>query len=182
MSFRRASMSVQYELFMFNSTLVEMMHMKPVTPYEKLLFNALLQSFLIAVRNLHEFLYPNIKRKPTDLASNDFFTAPDQWRPLPMPDAWANQQVIRIIHKSMAHLTWHRARKLKPDWEPLNIALAITPTLGRFLETASPRRIDSQLKDSFGMHKDRLRKLCKKNRIDMNDPPTKFVSFVSTRF
>jgi len=178
-------MTVQFELWMLSGTIIELDSIdqrkdKAKGTYE-LVHNALLHSFLLAARNIHEFLFTENKKKDTDLIAQDFFDDPSQWSPS-QEGPWKDQKVISVIHKSLAHMTWHRSRQIKPDWRALDIAVVITRTLGQFLDAAPRRRIDRRLKDSFVIHCRGLAKLCKKNKVRIDLPPTSFFSFVASRF
>jgi hypothetical protein len=95
-------------------------------------WNAALESFVLHLRNLVDFLYPtNIK--PTDVLADDFF--PQRLRPNEFPTIPPLLAAARgRAHKQLSHLTTDRLPEghSQKGWKRGELLLAIFPVLGAF--------------------------------------------------
>lgn len=81
--------------------------------------NALIESMLLHVRNLTEFLVK--EPRVSDMARTDFGTSP-VWTPEP-PDAAARLiDAWDPINKHLSHLTWERISPSPTEWAYMDIA------------------------------------------------------------
>jgi hypothetical protein len=107
--------------------------------------NALLESFVIHVRALMDFLYAEAPQSD-DVVAEDYFANPDEWRrerPL-LQDLLA--QAKRRAGKEIAHLTYARldvTPETKP-WPFIQIAEEITAVLNVFLANVPNENLGSQ--------------------------------------
>lgn len=97
---------VAYELRM-----VAVLEEHPHRPEDLPVGNALLESYLIHCRNLHEFLVATSARHPTDVIAADYFDEPERHSPAVFPH-WFE---ISAIHRRVAHLTVERLEGNSPN-------------------------------------------------------------------
>jgi len=146
---QRASLAVQYEVATLGTT-HEMLQESGTNlasgPRERVISNALLHTFLLAARNLLGFLYSH-RPRPTDIVAEDFFddltTWPEQ-RDVPEPEM-ANGELVRLISKRLAHLTWDRADGAQAYWGAFTIAWNISLAMQSFLRLVDGAKISPEL-------------------------------------
>jgi hypothetical protein len=107
-------------------------------------WNAALESFVLHLRNLVDFLYPtNIK--PKDVLADDFF--PQRLRPSGFPTIPPLLAAARgRAHKQLSHLTTDRLPEGHPQkgWKRGELLLAISPLIVTFAQQAAPTKLHVQ--------------------------------------
>jgi hypothetical protein len=85
--------------------------------------NALLESFIIHVRVVIDFLYA-IKQRPDDVIAEDFFDAPEQWTDMRPTLSELLSQTKSRADKKLAHLSYERlnATPENNNWQVVQIA------------------------------------------------------------
>ena len=105
------------------------------------LSNALLESIVIHLRNLIDFLYPK-NPQLTDIVASDFFD-PDQWESLrtALTDTLSAARVR--ANKEMAHLTTDRIFGIPPEkrWDFVGLATELRMVLQIFVKNAKQSRL-----------------------------------------
>jgi len=96
------------------------------------IYNALLESFLIHARILIEFLYKNEPYKDTVRASQ-YFTSDSSWESIRPKKTVLLKETEEDAHKYLAHLTYTRLQR-KRKWPYINIANDINAVLQVFYE------------------------------------------------
>ena len=107
--------------------------------------NALLESFVVHVRALMEFLY-NEKPKPDDVIAEDYFEKADVWKELRPALSESLKQAKRRAGKEVAHLTYARldVTQEAKQWPFVKIANEIAVVLNIFLEHVSKSKLGKQ--------------------------------------
>lgn len=112
--------------------------------------NAVLESFIIHVRNMIDFLYPPANKRPSDVYATDFFDVPKEWEQLRPPMSYRLREARERGNKEIAHLTYdrlHGTREQKP-WEYVDIANEITAIWRTFVAQVPPERLSLQLRSA----------------------------------
>jgi hypothetical protein len=107
--------------------------------------NALLESFVVHVRALMDFLY-NDDPRPDDVIAEDYFGNADQWRKLRPVISESLKHAKRRAGKEVAHLTYARldvTPETKP-WRFVDIANEIAAVLNIFLENVPKSKLGRQ--------------------------------------
>lgn len=97
--------------------------------------NALLESFIVHVRALMDFLY-NESPRPDDVIAEDYFFKPDEWRQMRPALSELLMLAKRRAGKEVAHLTYARLEvtpETKP-WPFVEIANEIAAVINIFFE------------------------------------------------
>jgi len=108
--------------------------------------NALLESFVIHVRALMDFLY-NDNPQPDDVIADDYFSSPDEWRNARPELTELLKSSKRRAGKEVAHLTYARldvTQETKP-WAFIQIANEISAVINIFLQRAPKTKLGRQL-------------------------------------
>mgnify|MGYP005836300855 CR=1 FL=1 len=109
------------------------------------LANALLESFVIHVRALMDFLY-NDNPKSDDVIAEDYFENAEEWRKLRPVLSETLKQAKRRAGKEVAPLTYARL-KVKPETKPwpfVDIAKEIESVLNTFLKKVPKSKLGKQ--------------------------------------
>ena len=109
--------------------------------------NALLESFVIHVRAVMDFLYAETA-KPDDVVAEDFFDSPDQWTSIRPQLSETLSHAKRRAGKEVAHLTYARldvTPATKP-WKFVQIADDISSVMNAFLQNVSRGKLGSRWK------------------------------------
>ena len=117
----------------------------PTDPKNKIIHNALLDSFAIHSRALLYFLYPT-NPQPDDVIAKDFFDNSSEWVE---EQSECLKPIRKPINKRVAHLTYYRLN-VKPKekaWQYTNIADEIGKTLSKFLHKVPPSRVGKSFRD-----------------------------------
>lgn len=108
--------------------------------------NALVESFLIHVRLLIEFLYKD-KRYKDNVMAADFFSPPEKWRAIRPVKSKLLDETVEGAHKLLAHLSYTRLQ-VKKTWPCMEIAKEIETVLNVFLQNVSKDLLGSRWKTS----------------------------------
>lgn len=102
------------------------------------LTNALLESFVIHLRSLIDFLYPPPSAKADDVLSTHYFSDPTEWERVRPPLSERLRIGRARAHKEIAHLTYARLAvtpETKP-WEFLELAREVHALMLKFKQAA----------------------------------------------
>lgn len=146
---RKASLAVDYDFNMMGNSLQAMLESNVTiesTPHEHLVANALLHSFLLAVRNLCKFLYSHAYQA-NDIIAEDFFDDNDTWRNLrpELPLEFEEGKLAKMISRRLLHLTYERAEGTKPTWGAFRIAWELGKAMEVLVERVPPDRLATEL-------------------------------------
>lgn len=128
----------------------------------QLTYNAFVHSFLLAVRNVHEFFFPGLGVHPNTMKAKDFvepaaawsldppvFTTPKHWRFVDPPkEPSMGIDFIKLIHTRLAHLTWDRVSEGKIAWVVENIVLEFIAPTRRFAYLVAPGRLSDDFRSA----------------------------------
>ena len=109
--------------------------------------NALLESFVIHVRSIMDFLYAE-RPQSDDVIAEDFFPSPEQWTKFRPALSEALSQAKRRAGKEVAHLTYARldvTPETKP-WRFIEIANEIMAVMDIFLKNLPKEKLGSEWK------------------------------------
>ena len=139
-----ASNHLNYEFWMLNSLSVGLASgLVGQGPLQ----NALIESFVIHMRALIDFLYSK-NPKNDEVIAEDYFLAPDEWLKL-RPDISDMLRKASIrAHKEIAHLTYER-QKVTPEtkpWHFVKINNEINNVFKIFLENVNLELLGEQWK------------------------------------
>jgi len=127
-----ASTHVHYEWDMFRSVVAEL---GVLPPNALLQTNALLESFVIHLRNMIDFLWPAEGAHDDDVIAAHFFDEPLYWNGI-RPDISDTLSAARSrANKEIAHLTYSRL-SVAPDakpWRPGEMYAELKPAMEKFL-------------------------------------------------
>ena len=107
---------------------------------DRLMNNALLESFCIHARNVLDFLYFSKSRHPDDLSAEDFLVGSGGWNgqmPEPLRD------IYKAVCKRVAHLTTVRL-SITPDekaWKYSEITKDICACLRKFIDLVPKEKL-----------------------------------------
>ena len=109
---------------------------------------ALIESFVIHLRNVIVFLYPPRHRKPSDVVAEHFFDRPDEWKKKLPPLSAALQKAKTRADKEVAHLTTGRiaGAPLEKGWPARQLLDELKKRLKLFAQLASEARLHSNVK------------------------------------
>jgi hypothetical protein len=113
--------------------------------------NALLESFVIHVRAVMDFLYAD-KPQADDVIAEDFFDTPEQWTKKRPTLSELLSHAKHRAGKEVAHLTYARldvTPETKP-WPFVQIANEISLVINTFLENVPKNKLGSQWKPLIG--------------------------------
>lgn len=137
---KKASTHLHYEFWMLISTAHAL---ASGVAAEDCLRNALLESFVIHLRTLSDFLYAESK-KHDDVLAGDFFVS-GEWLNLRPAESDLLKKARLRAHKEIAHLTYERLNvtpERKP-WMFIEIANAINSVMDIFLQSV-PKHLLSE--------------------------------------
>jgi len=99
------------------------------------LSNALIESFVIHVRALIDFLYPNGPKKDAVIAA-DFFNIQEDWVKLRPDESEILKKARKRAHKEVAHLSYDRQKVSieEKGWNFLEISHEIQEVMNIFLK------------------------------------------------
>ena len=138
------SFHVAYEIDMLRGGVVWLHNKRGADVFEK---NAVLESFLIHVRNLIYFLWTDVPAKPDDMLAVDFFEDASVWKSKRPPKSALLQDAYLLTHKQVAHLTY--SRPVDPDereWAPGSIFQDIAAVSQLFVDCVPPDRVHPDLR------------------------------------
>jgi hypothetical protein len=138
-----------YEIEMFFGVGIELsrIHFPPGDKLAIVHRNALLESFVVHLRNLLLFLYPHDPGKE-DVVSNDYFLdTVNDWKRARPKETRALVEARNRAHREVAHLTSFRRERGTPQgWPVAELMGALKPILKIFVDNASDKRLDRSLK------------------------------------
>ena len=107
----------------------------------KLLKNAIIESFVIHLRNLITFLYPTKNPWDMDVYAKDFFSDPNKWEEV-IPKSL--EKARERANKEVGHLTTERIIGAPPekDWLVAELTEEILPILKSFCDRADKGKLD----------------------------------------
>jgi hypothetical protein len=136
---QKASNALKYEIDMFRSLAEYFISGKVATDIVE---RALLESFLIHVRVLTDFFYPERchkkvdQKKHNDIMAKNFFELPDRWSKIRPPKSDSLNEAETRANKLLAHLTYTRLTTNQEEsrWKPEKIANELEKVLDIFLQ------------------------------------------------
>ncbi len=111
------------------------------------LTNALLESFVVHVRGVMDFLY-NDNPQNDDVVAQDFFASPDAWASIRPELSELLRKAKKRVGKEIAHLTYARL-EVTPDTKPwpfVSIANEVSSVMQVFLTNVPKEKLGSQWK------------------------------------
>ena len=135
---------VRYELWMF---LRLGQYLSEVSPpkgeQETVLHNAVVESFVIHLRNLIAFLY-SVRVQTKDIIAADYFRDANEWYKQRPPMSRELRIARERSHKEVIHLTTERISGAPPQkrWPVAALVREITALMELFASLASPDRLD----------------------------------------
>lgn len=124
-----------YEIQMLNETgrVLSTFKADETNDRERVIQNALIESFALHARSVLAFLYPENPRSD-DVVADDFFGDPSEWRKKRPPMTDLLKTVHRRVGQEVAHLTYARAAITDEQrrWPFVKIAVDIDSALREF--------------------------------------------------
>jgi hypothetical protein len=119
----------------------------PSTPWEVRV--ALIESFVVRARALHDFLYRDKRRQEDDALAADFFER-GYWTRIRPPEAGAIAEARTRINKEIAHLTYKPGGppSIEEPWVITRLATGIGTPLRVFIESVPPSRVSEGFTES----------------------------------
>jgi hypothetical protein len=141
---------VVYELWMFLA--IGQALTAPLQMTEPLR-NALIESFVIHLRNLIDFFYPG-QVQADDVVAAEFFEGSDDWPRVSSIPPTLSAARIRA-HKEVSHLTRKRFAGTPPEkgWEILELMREIKAVLNQFARSASSKKMHAAIAEFTGAWK-----------------------------
>ncbi len=139
---------LRYELWMFLRLGDFLPAPYPENEQEKVVNNALIEAFVVHLRNLIGFLYPD-KVASLDIIAEDFFSDPDTWELIRPQISRSLVEARDRAHREIAHLTTARisGTPTKKAW-PIPALIAELKVLMRlFVDHASSQRLHASVKE-----------------------------------
>ncbi len=120
----------------------------PTNEHEKVLANAMVESYVIHLRNLISFLYSE-KVESKDIIAADFFEDIKVWYQKRPAISQGLKKARERSHKEVVHLTTDRIAEQVPEKEwPVSKLIGEVKRLMRlFANLASPERLDPSVKE-----------------------------------
>jgi hypothetical protein len=120
----------------------------PVREWGRVMANAMIESFVIHLRNLITFLYSE-RLESKDVMAADFFDDPEEWlrkRPLMSPNL---RRARTRSHREVVHLTTDRIAGTPPKkmWPVRILVQEIQELMTLFCDSASPAKLHPSIKD-----------------------------------
>lgn len=153
---RRASRDLMYELAMLKKTNQVLERLGPAEKDDeinKVIRNALIESFVLHARALLDFFYPE-NPKADDVIVDDFFKMGSEWCKLCPPKSTLLSTVHKRVGKEIAHLTYARQKVTIDEkrWRHSEISREISELMAKFLKEVDRCKLDpedySTLKDA----------------------------------
>ncbi len=140
---------LRYELWMFLSLGQHLPGVpNPKSELDKVVANALIEAFVVHLRNLIGFLYPD-KVASLDVIAEDFFSDPHMWDLIRPQISRTLQEARDRAHREIAHLTTARisGKPPKKAW-PISALIAELKVLMKlFADHASSQRLHASVKE-----------------------------------
>ncbi len=140
---------LRYELWMF----LRLGQYLPEVPsyqneQEKVFGNSLIESFVVHLRNLIGFLYPD-KVASLDVIAEDFFTDADIWEQIRPQISRSLQEARDRAHREIAHLTTARISGAPPKkaWPVAALVAELKVLMKLFADHASSQRLHPSVRD-----------------------------------
>ena len=136
---RKASDHLHYEYWMLHSTAAGL---ESGIADQVLLKNALIESFVVHVRAMIDFLYPNGPKNDAVIAA-DYFRAQGEWEKLRPDQSEILKKAKKRADKEIAHLTYARqyVSKEKKGWHCLKISHEIQGITDIFLSNIDKNKL-----------------------------------------
>ncbi len=158
---------LKYEVKMLSRT-AEYFSREPDSKQPWVVHNSLIHSFLLAVRNLYEFLFRNKNHKDTihatELVGPDWniivprFEEGVHWsKDEPKKMGTGKSSFYQILSQRLSHITWARVDQSKLDWHEQEIIREFLKPIDRF-QNALPDELKS---DELAEEVRRLHETCK---------------------
>ena len=140
---------LRYELWMFLRTgqyLVDTPD--PTNEAERVLENAMVESFVIHLRNLISFLYSE-RVESKDIVAADFFQDANAWYQRRPTISQSLKKARERSHKEVVHLTTDRIAEKTPEkeWPVSKLVGEIQRLMRLFANLASPQRLDRSVNE-----------------------------------
>ncbi len=134
-----------YELWMLFETASRVLNDRALHD-DRLLKNAVIESFTVHARALTVFLWPDVVRSD-DITSDHYVIDPAAWASARGPIPGVLKTVIRRTAKEIAHLTSARHRFYAPEkmWDAEPILAAFREPFRVFAAHATPGRLDASV-------------------------------------
>ena len=139
---REASVHLQHEITQMEKA--RRAHLATDPKSDPVVWNALIESFLIHARAIENFLYRDAGWDD-DVLAGDYFDSPNKWRSLCPP---AKNRWTTLVGKAVAHLSYQRSPLLRNEQIDLDgIKKDLELGMRAFAGNVAERRLDSTWKD-----------------------------------
>jgi len=138
---------LQYELWMLYETAARLAH-KPAVHNDRIVKNALIESFTVHARTLGIFLYPEEgSKRADDVTSDEYVRDIQRWKQARGTTPPELSTVIQRTGKEIAHLTTKRHPSGAPQkvWRPEPIVRAFLEPLRLFAAHVPAGRLDGSV-------------------------------------
>ncbi len=157
-----ASVSIDHEASKMGGTLLFLLENNVTfasAQREQAISNALLDSFLLATRNLCHFLY-SYNPRSSDIVAENYFDNPHDWlNQRPDFTEFQNGSLVGLISKRVAHLTWDRASGTTPSWGAFRIAWELCKAMEVFTKIAPSSRVHPNLSEDVALIKQSMNQI-----------------------
>jgi len=137
---REAANHVDYEVQMLDAMALLLSSARGPTAMEKAVANACLESFVLHVRNLIDFLYPPASPKPDDILSDHYVRDEGKWQTCRPPRTSLLADAETRVNKLAAHLTYSRLQ-LHRTWKFSDIRADLYRVIRCFVGQLPPDRV-----------------------------------------
>jgi len=135
-----AANHVDYELQMLNAMVLLLSSAHGATAMRQAVANACLESFVLHVRNLIDFLYPPASPKPDDILSDQYVRDEVTWRTCRPAKTPLLLDAETRVNKLAAHLTYSRLQ-LDKTWKFSDIRADLCRVITCFVDQLAPARM-----------------------------------------
>jgi len=137
---RDAAKDVGHEIHMLNATARWLSSHDVEMSTGEDIAKACLESFVLHVRNLIDFLYPPGNAQSDDILAGHFYGDTDEWERYCPPKIELLEKAKKRVDKLAAHLTYSRS-KLDKFWEFTDLQKELQRVIACFLSHLPPERM-----------------------------------------
>ena len=132
---RQASDPLLYEIWMFKCLAEEIQSRKSQSQTKDVVWNAVLDAFLIRARMLIDFFYKSRSNHDDDVLAVEYFSSQAEWKSAIGEITSLLKEVKEDVHISVAHLSHARSKR---NWPTQQIYAELSQTIDSFLNNIPP--------------------------------------------